>query len=102
MIQVPPDNGLCIGQPVEWWYPDLLTRNPREIRMQMRMNSEKALTICGQCPVIETCRDYALGWELYGIWGGMTEKERRDYRLKNNIPYLRPSPSEVVAPIRNA
>ena len=31
------------------------------------------------CPVIEQCRSYALAaQEPYGIWGGMTEEERRE------------------------
>lgn len=98
----PPSGGYCTGQPVQWWYPDLLTRNPADVRAKMRANAEKAMTLCRLCPVLEPCREYALEWELYGIWGGMTEKERRNYRLKHNIPYRRQPPSEALMVKKNA
>lgn len=32
----------------------------------------------GACPVIKQCLDYALEHDLWeGVWGGMTQKERR-------------------------
>mgnify|MGYP002753500384 CR=1 FL=1 len=32
------------------------------------------------CPVLEECRDHALSTrEPYGVWGGMSEEERRAY-----------------------
>lgn len=46
----------------------------------------KAKAICEQCPVLEECRSYVLYYpERYGIWGGMTEKERRNYRLQMGV-----------------
>lgn len=92
----PPSNGACVGKPVQWWFPDLVTRNPREIRMQMKANADKALAICDSCPVLTECKDYALEWELHGIWGGMTERERKEYRSAHNIPYRRPTPVTIL------
>ena len=38
----------------------------------------EALELCGRCPVRQDCLEYALeARERYGIWGGMTERERR-------------------------
>jgi WhiB family redox-sensing transcriptional regulator len=38
----------------------------------------KAKAICAQCPVREPCLAYALRIrEPHGIWGGMSESERR-------------------------
>jgi len=32
------------------------------------------------CPVLEECREHALSTrEPYGVWGGMSEEERRAY-----------------------
>ena len=37
----------------------------------------QAKAICRQCPVVAECLDDALaGHERYGIWGGLTTKER--------------------------
>jgi WhiB family transcriptional regulator, redox-sensing transcriptional regulator len=39
---------------------------------------EEAKRVCAACPVREACRDWALRQrERYGIYGGMTENERR-------------------------
>ncbi|MFH8735919.1 WhiB family transcriptional regulator [Streptomyces sp. NPDC017964] len=42
---------------------------------------DEAKAVCGSCPVLEQC----LGWavsvgQVEGIWGGMTESERRAIR----------------------
>ena len=43
-----------------------------------RRRAEAAKAICATCPVIDKCREYALkAHEPYGVWGGMTEEERR-------------------------
>jgi WhiB family redox-sensing transcriptional regulator len=44
-------------------------------RQQRECNAKR---FCAQCPVIVQCRDYSLMFEEpYGIWGGLTEVERR-------------------------
>ena len=44
---------------------------------------EKARTVCLQCPVLETCREFARAHREYGFWGGESEEERHQagYRL---------------------
>lgn len=38
----------------------------------------RAKRICERCPVLDLCRNYALTvGEPYGVWGGMSEDERR-------------------------
>jgi WhiB family redox-sensing transcriptional regulator len=36
-----------------------------------------ALTICARCPVVAECRKWAIDTGQAGVWGGMTEAERR-------------------------
>lgn len=44
-------------------------------------STREAKRICAMCPVQEDCLSYALQHdERFGIWGGMSERERR--RLK--------------------
>jgi WhiB family redox-sensing transcriptional regulator len=41
-------------------------------------DAEDAKAICGLCPVREPCLEYALVVrEKLGVWGGLTERERR-------------------------
>lgn len=43
-------------------------------------NKEMALALCGECPVRAECLEYVMSWETggakFGIWGGLTPKER--------------------------
>jgi WhiB family redox-sensing transcriptional regulator len=40
--------------------------------------AEEAKSICAECPVREACLEYALtSREKEGVWGGLTERERR-------------------------
>lgn len=32
--------------------------------------------ICGHCPVKDECLDFALVFDLKGVWGGLTETQR--------------------------
>lgn len=44
-----------------------------------RRRAATAKAVCATCPVMEQCRTHALASrEPYGIWGGMTEEERRE------------------------
>ncbi len=41
-------------------------------------STKEAKRICGECPVRVECLEYALTEdERFGIWGGMSERERR-------------------------
>ena len=46
-------------------------------------STREAKRICGRCEVKAECLEYALGHdERFGIWGGLSERERR--RLKKS------------------
>lgn len=50
----------------------LETKEEKEIR------ETAAKMVCARCPVREACLDFALATrEPHGIWGGLTESERR-------------------------
>ncbi|MEU1309442.1 WhiB family transcriptional regulator [Streptomyces cinnamoneus] len=41
-------------------------------------DAAEAKQICGNCPVITECRQWALDHRIeYGVWGGLSERERR-------------------------
>ena len=46
-------------------------------------SSREAKRICAQCAVRGECLDYALANdERFGIWGGLSERERRRFKRK--------------------
>ncbi len=51
--------------------PDLFFPRTRE-------DADHALAVCASCPVRPECLEYAFeAGERFGIWGGLTDKERR-------------------------
>lgn len=46
-------------------------------------NPNEAKRVCRNCPVKAECLDYALSHGMvYGVWGGLTEAERRGLRSR--------------------
>ncbi|WP_171107978.1 MULTISPECIES: WhiB family transcriptional regulator [unclassified Streptomyces] len=44
---------------------------------------DEAKAVCGRCPVVEQCLDWAVrAGHVEGIWGGSTESERRAMRRR--------------------
>lgn len=63
------DAGLCAQVDPEIFFPEKggSTREPKQV--------------CAQCPVRVECLDYALTHdERFGVWGGLSERERRPLR----------------------
>ncbi len=62
--------GLCAYHPnPDLWLPE---------GHMIEQLSQEPKRICRECPVKQTCLDWALTHEEeYGVWGGLSEKERR-------------------------
>ena len=74
-----PRNGACAGKPVEWFYPSA-PRTRRSI-----INNRAALMLCQECDIRSKCLNYALEFELHGIWGGTLPQEREEIRRTHGI-----------------
>ena len=51
---------------------------------------DRAKDVCRRCPVLAQCRAHGLACEDYGIWGGLTAKERVAMRAElagNGTPH---------------
>ena len=60
--------GACVGAPSELFFP-----NDTDWWI-----IDRAKRLCATCPVIDQCADHALTHrEPYGVWGGLSEKDRR-------------------------
>jgi WhiB family redox-sensing transcriptional regulator len=69
------DQALCRGNHAHLFFPpSTFEKKDERERREMR-----AKAICNVCPVTVECTNYVLTIkEPFGIWGGMTESERKD------------------------
>ena len=64
----------CRGPESQLFFPPSLP----ERREEREAREVRAKRICLDCPVLDDCLDFALRVrEPHGIWGGLTEAERR-------------------------
>ena len=62
-----------------------------------RDSAAAALAICAGCPALDRCADHALvAREAHGVWGGLTELERRDADAGRQRPRARASPGPAA------
>ena len=65
------DGALCAETDPELFFPDKTNIS----------NGYLAKKICNKCPLKQQCFEYAIkDWELKGIWGGTSERERWEIR----------------------
>lgn len=73
----------CIGEDPELFFPTGITGAALE-------QAERAKAVCGGCAVVDECLQWALDTSQdAGVWGGMSEEERR--RLRRNQRRARPA-----------
>ena len=72
------DKGACRGQSSINFFAENTTTIGR-------IEQKMAISLCQNCAVISPCRDYALVYERFGVWGGMTEIQRTKERKRLNI-----------------
>ena len=84
----------CLGADAETWFPIGSTGPARQ-------QIEAAIAVCSTCPVRTACLQYALDHRIDdGVWGGMSEDERRAYKRRSNRARATgaPLPDPVVLP----
>jgi WhiB family redox-sensing transcriptional regulator len=82
-VSRPPLSALFVlGEDLEWQDDALCAQtDPDSFYPDKGSPSRPAKTICRRCPVITECLAYALKHgERYGVWGGLSERERRKLR----------------------
>lgn len=73
----------CLGANPELFFPD----------RGENLDAEEARQICRGCSFREDCLEYALAnHERFGVWGGMSERDRRRLR-RRRILQARPAAS---------
>lgn len=75
LIKTHDEDGNPIAKCAEDWVDPELFFEPS--------TAELAISICRQCPIVTECLAYALRNKLEdGVWGGMTEVQRKQWRKK--------------------
>ena len=92
------ETAACDGMDTEFFFPvsDEDTDNPfgrDNVYPQLRK-------ICGECDVLDKCREWAIKHEEWGFWGGMSVYERRQWRKKYNIKIEQPWTSGFLKGIK--
>ena len=80
------DRAACRGADLEVFFPG------------RGESAEPARQICAGCPVRQPCLDYALSHGIvHGIWGGLTERDRRALRSRHVGAARRERDEAIVA-----
>ena len=75
-------NASCRGRTELFFAPD-----ESESRRERRRREAQAKAVCVECVVREQCLTEALqADERFGIWGGLTERERRAAKRSGSVP----------------
>jgi hypothetical protein len=76
------DLSAALPQPRSWMTRAACLHADKELFFpEDGVRPEEAKRICAECPVRQRCLDYALADStLVGVWGGTTDRERREMR----------------------
>jgi len=77
-----------------WWQVDANCKDedPDLFFPNRGASTRKAKQICSECTVQEHCLEYAIvNAEKFGIWGGLSERERRKIRKERGLTRKRKS-----------
>ena len=70
--------GNCVGMNPDLFFPKL------------GADTRPIVAICDGCSLFEPCREHGLRHETVGIWGGLTERQRRAERRRRNLTKTTP------------
>jgi len=70
---------LCASVGGDFWFPEKEAGSSNSTEMLM------AKSICRRCPHQAECAEWGIQNEYFGIWGGITEGERRRIRRERKI-----------------
>lgn len=68
--------GACLDEAPELFFP-IGTTGPAALQLT------QAKRVCAGCAVRDDCLEWALNIDVEGVWGGLTEEERRALRRRS-------------------
>lgn len=100
-----PRGGNCVGHSPDMWFPMADKSQPGQFSQnyrQAKADTEAAKAICDTCPIKIDCLSYGLYHEMFGIWGGATERERHKLRKQLNIVPVPKVPINILlSPVKS-
>lgn len=73
------ENPGCAEVGGNFWFPEKSDGITNTIEMKL------AISICKKCPHQSECAEWGIKKEVHGIWGGLTEPDRRRVRKNRSI-----------------
>lgn len=92
MVKVRTQSRMHLVPPTGLWAKRGACRSvpPAAFFPEKAAEAEAAKQVCRHCPVLEDCRAYALAHPvLAGVWGAMSEDDRREARTHDERPPAR-------------
>jgi len=65
----------------DFWFPETIP-GKKESAVE---DTKLAISICNRCPHRRECAEWGIHKEYFGIWGGLTLRERQKIRDKRGI-----------------
>lgn len=76
------DRAACLDEDAELFFP-VGNTNPAFVQI------EEAKSVCRRCDVVQTCLRLAMESDQdSGVWGGLSEEERRALKRRNALNHL--------------
>lgn len=69
--------------------PDLFTGYDGEATIDRVFREQEAQSVCRRCVLIDKCLEWAMEYRERGVWGGLTEDDRRALRYGRTPPSKR-------------
>lgn len=83
---IPADLGLAVREAGDWRDQALCAQtDPESFFPEKGGSTREAKKTCTRCPVVEECLQAALdNDERFGIWGGLSERQRRSLKTSGS------------------
>lgn len=73
------ENPACAEVGGDFWFPEKADGSMNTVEMVM------AKSICRTCPHKAECAEWGIRNEVFGIWGGLTQQDRRPIQRQLKI-----------------
>ena len=97
------ENPSCASVGGEFWFPEKES-GLHGVTVVNFQSAEVAIakSICNTCPHKKECGQWGLKHERFGIWGGLSERDRRPLRNRLNIIVEEVSNADIAAGVGNS